>query len=104
MPVRYYQVVGRKIPTEQDPEPEIYRMRIFAPNDVTAKSRFWYFLHKFHKLKKTTGEILGVNEVRPAASLAARLARRAGRGRLRGREKARFGWRAQCWPPPPALF
>ena len=39
-----YQVVGRHLPTEQDPNPKIYRMRIFAPNEVVAKSRFWYFL------------------------------------------------------------
>lgn len=61
---RYFQVVGRKLPTEADPEPQIFRMRLFAPNEVTAKSRFWYFLHKLNKLKKTTGEILAVNEVR----------------------------------------
>lgn len=60
---KYFQVVGRKIPTETDQDPEIYRMRVFAPNPVTAKSRFWYFLHKLHKLKKTTGEILSVNEI-----------------------------------------
>lgn len=39
-----YQVVGRHLPTEHDPNPKIYRMRIFAPNEVVAKSRFWYFL------------------------------------------------------------
>jgi hypothetical protein len=39
-----YQVVGRHLPTENEPNPKIYRMRIFAPNDVVAKSRFWYFL------------------------------------------------------------
>jgi hypothetical protein len=39
-----YQVVGRHLPTESEPNPKIYRMRIFAPNDVVAKSRFWYFL------------------------------------------------------------
>ena len=60
---KYFQVIGRKIPTETDPDPEVYRMRVFAPNPVTAKSRFWYFLHKLHKLKKTTGEILSVNEI-----------------------------------------
>ena len=41
----------------------MYRMRIFAPNEVVAKSRFWYFLSKYHKMKKTTGEILAVNEI-----------------------------------------
>ena len=39
-----YQVVGRHLPTEADPDPKIYRMRIFALNEVVAKSRFWYFL------------------------------------------------------------
>lgn len=39
-----YQIVGRHLPTESDPTPKIYRMRIFAPNEVVAKSRFWYFL------------------------------------------------------------
>lgn len=39
-----YQVVGRHLPTESEPSPKIYRMRIFAPNEVVAKSRFWYFL------------------------------------------------------------
>lgn len=39
-----YQVVGRHLPTESEPTPKIFRMRIFAPNEVVAKSRFWYFL------------------------------------------------------------
>jgi hypothetical protein len=39
-----YQVVGRHLPTDAEPTPKIYRMRIFAPNEVVAKSRFWYFL------------------------------------------------------------
>lgn len=39
-----YQVVGRHLPSEAEPTPKIYRMRIFAPNEVVAKSRFWYFL------------------------------------------------------------
>ena len=64
MVAKYYQVVGRKKPTEKYPEPQIFRMRLFAPNDVTAKSRFWYFLHKIANLKKTSGEILALNEIR----------------------------------------
>jgi large subunit ribosomal protein L18Ae len=28
-----------------------------------AKSRFWYFMHQMRKMKKTTGEILDVNEI-----------------------------------------
>jgi len=36
-------------------------MRIFAPNEVVAKSRFWYFLRKLKKIKKANGEIIGIN-------------------------------------------
>lgn len=62
--LREYHVVGRRTPTEADPSPSIFRMRIFAPNEVVAKSRFWYFMHQIHKMKRSTGDILAVNEVR----------------------------------------
>ena len=61
--MKLYQVVGRKAPTEQLPNPPAYRMKIFAMNEVMAKSRFWYFMHQYRKMKKTTGEILDVNEI-----------------------------------------
>src|SRR5690348_13577220 len=38
-------------------------MRLFAPNEVIAKSRFWYFMRKLKKVKKVNGEIVGINEV-----------------------------------------
>ncbi|KAF3480672.1 60S ribosomal protein L20 [Arthroderma uncinatum] len=38
-------------------------MRIFAPNTVVAKSRFWYFLMKMRKVKKASGEIVAVNMI-----------------------------------------
>lgn len=38
-------------------------MRIFAQNDVVAKSRFWYFLGKLRKIKKANGEIVSLNQV-----------------------------------------
>ena len=38
-------------------------MRIFAPNTVVAKSRFWYFLSRLRKIKKANGEIVSLNEV-----------------------------------------
>lgn len=80
MPIQEYQVVGRHLPTESEPTPKIYRMRIFAPNEVVAKSRFWYFLRfvqcfsvpstgaesplrQLKKVKKASGEIIGVNVV-----------------------------------------
>lgn len=59
-----YQIVGRKLPTAQDPQPKLYRMRLFTPNVIVAKSRFWYFLSKTKKMKRATGEIVACNEVR----------------------------------------
>ena len=58
-----YQVVGRHLPTDNQPTPKLYRMRIFAPNDVVAKSRFWYFLAKLKKVKKANGEVVSLTVV-----------------------------------------
>ncbi|KAG4304978.1 hypothetical protein PORY_001653 [Pneumocystis oryctolagi] len=58
-----YQIIGRRYPNEKEPTPKLYRMRIFAPNTVVAKSRFWYFLKKLRKIKKTTGEIVSLNAI-----------------------------------------
>jgi large subunit ribosomal protein L18Ae len=63
-----YQVVGRHLPSEANPTPKLYRMRIFALNDVVAKSRFWYFLMKLRKVKKANGEIVSLNVVRLSAA------------------------------------
>lgn len=57
-------MIGRHLPTESNPTPALYRMRIFAPNTVVAKSRYWYFLRGLKKVKKATGEIVACNEVR----------------------------------------
>lgn len=61
--LKEYQVIGRKLPSEIDPEPKLYRMRIFASNTVIAKSRFWYFLTKLRRIKKAAGEIVSVSQV-----------------------------------------
>ena len=70
-----YQVIGRKLPTESDPTPKLYRMRIFAPNTQVAKSRFWYFLKQARKVKKASGEIVTVNEVWPSSFISFHLYR-----------------------------
>lgn len=62
-PIHQYQVIGRKLPTESDSTPQLYRMHIFARDVERARSRFWYFLQQYRKVKKTTGEILSVNEI-----------------------------------------
>lgn len=57
-------MIGRHLPTEAQPTPTLYRMTIFAPNVSVAKSRYWYFLRGLKKVKKATGEIVSVKEVR----------------------------------------
>merc|ERR1719355_100876 len=61
--MQQYQIVGRAAPTPKNPTPKIYRMRLFARNIVLAKSRFWYFMKKINKAKKSGGELLAVNEL-----------------------------------------
>jgi len=41
----------------------MFIVRIFAPNTVVAKSRFWYFMAQLRKLKKANGEIVSLNVV-----------------------------------------
>ena len=61
--VKEYLVVGRGKPTDTDPEPKIYRMRVFAPNTVVAKSRFWSLMRKQKKIKHSHGEFIDIHEV-----------------------------------------
>ncbi|KAI0223626.1 60S ribosomal protein L20B [Massospora cicadina] len=58
-----YQVIGRKLPSEKEPIPKLYRMSLFAPNETVAKSRYWYFLKKVSKVKKASGEIVSIKQV-----------------------------------------
>eukprot|EP00042_Codosiga_hollandica_P009523 m.21954 g.21954 ORF g.21954 m.21954 type:complete len:176 (-) comp33321_c0_seq1:130-657(-) len=58
-----YVIVGRKNPTPGFPQPPLFKMTIFAPNVVVAKSRFWYFLSQLHKAKKMAGEIVSIKEI-----------------------------------------
>ncbi|GCA62937.1 60S ribosomal protein L18a/ L20, eukaryotes [Kipferlia bialata] len=61
--LQQFEICGRPLPSESTPTPEIFRMKIFAPNDMVAKSRFWYFMKRLQKLKRANGEILSVVEV-----------------------------------------
>lgn len=36
-----YQVVGRHLPTKDNENPQIYRMKLWALDAVRAKSKFW---------------------------------------------------------------
>eukprot|EP00922_Rhytidocystis_sp_ex-Travisia-forbesii_P063504 GHVS01094473.1.p1 GENE.GHVS01094473.1~~GHVS01094473.1.p1 ORF type:complete len:214 (+),score=31.72 GHVS01094473.1:57-644(+) len=61
--VKNFQVVGRAIPTASNASPKIYRMKIFARNIVLAKSKFWYYMSRINKVKKSVGEILDAVEL-----------------------------------------
>jgi len=61
--LKQYEVIGRKLPSEKEKNPPLYKMRIFAPERIVAKSRFWYFLRQLRKFKKMTGEIVSVKQV-----------------------------------------
>eukprot|EP00049_Salpingoeca_infusionum_P016910 m.351152 g.351152 ORF g.351152 m.351152 type:complete len:178 (-) comp16180_c0_seq1:103-636(-) len=61
--LKQYEVIGRKLPTDTDTCPPLYKMTIFAPNETTAKSRFWYFLSQLKKMKKSTGQIVNIKQV-----------------------------------------
>merc|ERR1711920_468749 len=56
-----YQVVGRHIPRPFELNPTLFRMRIWATDVVRARSKFWYFLRKLHKIKKSNGQIITCN-------------------------------------------
>jgi large subunit ribosomal protein L18Ae len=33
--------VGRHVPTDADPSPAVYRMKLWSLDDTKAKSKFW---------------------------------------------------------------
>ncbi|KAI7984975.1 hypothetical protein LOK49_LG14G00490 [Camellia lanceoleosa] len=41
---------------ETDQHPKIYRMKLWATNEVRAKSKFWYFLRKLKKVSEMKAE------------------------------------------------
>ncbi|XP_008244653.1 PREDICTED: 60S ribosomal protein L18a-like [Prunus mume] len=38
-------------------------MKLWATNEARAKSKFWYFLRKLKKVKKSNGQVLAINEL-----------------------------------------
>merc|ERR1712070_1010154 len=58
-----YEVIGRRVPSKNDPEPKAYRIKLFCKNETQARSRFWYFIRRLVKMKKANAEILSVREI-----------------------------------------
>ncbi|XP_036613660.1 60S ribosomal protein L18a-like [Trichosurus vulpecula] len=61
--LREYKVVGHCLPTPKSSVQSLYRMWIFAPNHVVAKSQFWYFVSQLKKMKKPPGKIVYCGQV-----------------------------------------
>jgi len=55
--------VGRALPTEETPNPPLYRMRVFQRDAVLARSKFWYHMKRQHKVRKIQGEIISTSEI-----------------------------------------
>lgn len=63
MQLKEYEIIGRALPSEKNPSPPLYRMRIFGPDEVVAKSKYWYFVAKLKKIKKSHGEVVSCKQV-----------------------------------------
>jgi hypothetical protein len=100
-----YQIVGRHSPTDAEPEPQVYRMKLWSLNDTKAKSKFWCVFTGEEKMKtgmrfpgtgdgdRTTewnGDA-GVPGGRGVAAEMRGLFRRATRSEARRWRRGRFG-------------
>merc|ERR1711865_1203510 len=70
---KQFQIVGRKLPSESEPSPKLFRMKMWSTDAVRARSKYWYFLSMLRKVKKTNGQILAVNEIREEDPLSAKV-------------------------------
>merc|ERR1719391_1418896 len=61
--LKRFEVVGRKLPTEKDANPKIFKMKVFATDAVRALSKYWYFIRKLRRVKKANGEILSTRRL-----------------------------------------
>ena len=62
--VKQFQIIGRAAPTERKPNPKVFRMKMSARTAPMARAKFWFFMKRICKAKKTGGEILSVTEIR----------------------------------------
>lgn len=60
---RQFYVYGRETPSSSNPEPEVTVMKIISKNSAFAKSKFWRIMRTQNKIKKSSGEILKIQEV-----------------------------------------
>lgn len=63
MQIRQFYIVGRALPSDSNPNPTLYRMRIFERDPVLARSKFWYHMKRQHKVRKIQGETISTSEI-----------------------------------------
>ena len=51
------------MPSESNPNPTLYRIRVFERDAVLARSKFWYHMKRQHKVRKIQGEIISTSEI-----------------------------------------
>ena len=69
---RQFLVYGRALPTASEASPAVIVVRVTAPNAAVARSRFWKLNMLDHKLKRSRGEVLQVQEVHDRTSHVAK--------------------------------
>ena len=69
---RQFLIYGRALPTAAVSEPKICVAKVFAKNEAFARSKFWRLNLKDHKLKRTHGEILKIQEIHEKPTSVAR--------------------------------
>ena len=79
-----YQVVGRHLPTEHEPVPTVYRMKVWAEDSVKAKSKFWYAQRAQRSICKEGTLLPDPAQVLPEEAAACEEGKRADSGRERG--------------------
>ena len=69
---RQFMIFGRSFPTEHDKNPKVTVAKVFAKNEAFARSKFWKLNLKDHKMKRTHGEILKIQEIHEKPTTKAR--------------------------------
>merc|ERR1712224_219327 len=68
---RQFEIIGRLHPHKHSQSPILYRMKIWASDSLRARSKFWFFLRKLQRIRKTKGHVVycqAIFERKPAVA------------------------------------
>merc|ERR1712113_263033 len=60
---KQYQIIGCRFGSNKEINSKLYRMNIWAADGTRARAKFWYFLRKLRRIKKSNGRIVYCHEV-----------------------------------------